>query len=321
MHTVISLIELGEADHALTFAVGELATAQTLADGVVDGVGNPAVAALLLAKSAQAAERGIEFAVTPGSVLPPDVAPDHELVTILGNLLDNAFDAVAAVVDRQRRVEVGSALTTAAGRRRRWTSTRRRRSGRGRQPGDGVRIVVSDTGPGLTEEQARSAFTAGWSTKQARGPAGDRGLGLALVAQAVGALRRHRARRTRAGREIRGVAAASGGPPDGRGRPGDQRRGAAGRPRRVGPAAGRRSSGVSIQVLVVEDEPIAARAHRRTSSGSPDSPSPAWRIRGSRPSGRWPGAGSTWCCWTCTCPTATGSTCSAGSARPGRWWT
>ncbi len=190
MHTVISLIELGEAGHALTFAVGELATAQTLADGVVDGVGNPAVAAILLAKSAQAAERGIEFAVTPGSVLPPDVAPDHELVTILGNLLDNAFDAVAPVVDRQRRVEVGSALTTALGgeegARMDVANNDSAAPEEGGSPGDGVRIVVSDTGPGLTAEQARSAFTAGWSTKQARGPAGNRGLGLALVAQAVG---------------------------------------------------------------------------------------------------------------------------------------
>ena len=59
------------------------------------GVGNPAVAALLLAKSAQGAERGIELTVRPGSYLPPDVAPDHELVTIVGNLVDNAFDVLS----------------------------------------------------------------------------------------------------------------------------------------------------------------------------------------------------------------------------------
>ena len=66
LHTVISLIELGETDHALTFAVAELQTAQSLADRVLTGVGNPAVAALLLAKSAQAAERGIELTVRDG---------------------------------------------------------------------------------------------------------------------------------------------------------------------------------------------------------------------------------------------------------------
>jgi sensor histidine kinase regulating citrate/malate metabolism len=48
-----------------------------------------------------------------------------------------------------------------------------------------VHITVIDNGPGLTEDQATSVFARGWSTKTARGPAGDRGLGLALVAQAV----------------------------------------------------------------------------------------------------------------------------------------
>ena len=163
LHTVISLIELGETDHALTFAVGELETAQALADRMLEGVGNRAVAALMLAKSAQAAERGIELVIGSGSFLPEDLAPDYELVTILGNLVDNAFEVLTAQpTDHPRRVEVSSGLADG-----------------------GVRITVTDSGPGLTVEQAGSVFTRGWSTKAARGPAGDRGLGLALVAQAV----------------------------------------------------------------------------------------------------------------------------------------
>ena len=164
LHTVISLIELGETDHALTFAVAELQTAQSLADRVLEGVGNPAVAALLLAKSAQAAERGIELTVRQGSYLPPDAAPDHELVTIVGNLVDNAFDVLSGMSadDGPRRVQVA-----------------------GETVDHTVLITVTDSGPGLTPEQATSVFARGWSTKTARGPAGDRGLGLALVAQAV----------------------------------------------------------------------------------------------------------------------------------------
>ena len=117
LHTVISLIELGETDHALTFAVAELQTAQSLADRVLAGVGNPAVAALLLAKSAQAAERGIELAVRPGSYLPPDAAPDQELVTIVGNLVDNAFDVLSGMsaADGDRRVEVAGEVCTGDG--------------------------------------------------------------------------------------------------------------------------------------------------------------------------------------------------------------
>ncbi len=184
LHTVISLIELGETDHALTFAVAELETAQGLADRVLAGVDNPAAAALLLAKSAQGAERGIELTVRSGSYLPPNVAPDAELVTIVGNLVDNAFDVLSgeSAVDGPRRVEVSAHVVdedpadggSAAG-----------GGGSVRGGSRGMVITVADNGPGLTPGQASSVFARGWSTKSACGPAGDRGLGLALVAQAV----------------------------------------------------------------------------------------------------------------------------------------
>lgn len=191
MHTVISLIELGETEHALTFAVAEMQTAQRLADRVLEGVGNPAAAALLLAKSAQGAERGIELIVRPGSFLPPGAAPDHELVTIVGNLVDNAFEILSAAPppDGQRRVTVALDLIglTVPGAEGVGGGPPRPAQGE-----DGidldppyVRLVVTDNGPGLTDDQAQSVFARGWSTKTARGPAGDRGLGLALVAQAV----------------------------------------------------------------------------------------------------------------------------------------
>ena len=169
LHTVISLIELGETDHALTFAVEQLQTAQGLADRVLEGVGNPAVAALLLTKSAQAAERGVELTVRAGSYLPPDAAPDHELVTIVGNLVDNALDVLTGLDagDTPRRIEVAGEVVD----------------------GTQVLIIVTDNGPGLSAETARTVFDRGWSTKTAKGPAGDRGLGLALVAQAVGRCR------------------------------------------------------------------------------------------------------------------------------------
>jgi len=85
-------------------------------------------------------------------------------VTIVGNLVDNAFDVLSGMTadDGPRRVQVA-----------------------GETVDDTVLITVTDSGPGLTPEQASSVFARGWSTKTARGPAGDRGLGLALVAQAV----------------------------------------------------------------------------------------------------------------------------------------
>ncbi|BFO15409.1 sensor histidine kinase [Streptomyces sp. KM77-8] len=98
LHTVVSLIELGRADEAVDFATAELELAQALTDQVVAAVSEPVLAALLLGKTAQANERGVELLVSDDSRLDdgllPDTLPARDLVTILGNLIDNAVDAV-----------------------------------------------------------------------------------------------------------------------------------------------------------------------------------------------------------------------------------
>jgi sensor histidine kinase regulating citrate/malate metabolism len=100
LHTVVSLIELGRADEAVDFATAELELAQVLTDRVVTAVGEPVLAALLLGKAAQANESGVELVLTDDSriddgVLPPWLPP-RDLVTILGNLIDNAVEASSA---------------------------------------------------------------------------------------------------------------------------------------------------------------------------------------------------------------------------------
>ena len=75
LHTVVSLIELGRAEEAVEFATAELELAQTLTDQVVAAVGEPVLAALLLGKTAQAHERGVELVVSPDSRLDDGVLP------------------------------------------------------------------------------------------------------------------------------------------------------------------------------------------------------------------------------------------------------
>jgi len=162
LHTVVSLIEMGRTEEAVDFATEELQIAQMLADRVVGAAGEPVAAALLLGKAAEAAERGVQLTLT-GS-LPPDqgAATTRELVTVLGNLVDNAFDAVGGREDRRVAVHLEAA--------------------------DGLlRVVVGDSGPGLTPEQAAHALERGWTTKGAP-ERGGRGVGLALVTQVA---RRH----------------------------------------------------------------------------------------------------------------------------------
>jgi two-component system, CitB family, sensor kinase len=156
LHTVLTLIELGRGDEAIRLATAELALAQQLTDQVVGAVTEPALAALLLGKSAQASERGVEFVVDPESRLDGEPLPARDLITVVGNLVDNALEAVAGT-DSPRRVTV--LVRSTAGE---------------------VLVRVADNGPGLPEDQVADAFRRGWSTKRA-----GRGLGLALVGQVV----------------------------------------------------------------------------------------------------------------------------------------
>ena len=162
LHTMVSLIELGRVEEAVDFATEELQVAQLLTDQVVGAVGDPVVEALLLGKSAEAAERGIELRID-GS-LPDSDVPARDLVTVLGNLVDNAFDALGGMPT---------------------TDVRRVRVTLGGDPG-AVLVSVEDSGPGLDDEAVAHALDRGWTTK-ASGEVG-RGVGLALVSQVA---RRH----------------------------------------------------------------------------------------------------------------------------------
>ncbi|MFD0900978.1 sensor histidine kinase [Actinomadura sediminis] len=170
LHTVVSLVELGRPEQAVEFATSELAAAQRLTDRVVGAVREPVLAALLLGKSAEAAERGVELELGGGSALDGaagGVEP-RDLVTILGNLIDNAVDAAIAGAGRRRpRVTVTV-----------------------RAEPDALVLTVADSGPGVDPAAVPDMFRRGWTTKGTGGrDAGDdavgHGLGLALVGQAV----------------------------------------------------------------------------------------------------------------------------------------
>jgi len=164
LHTVISLIELGNTDQALTFATAELSKAQELTDLVFSSVDEPVLAALLLGKSAEAHEHGVTLEVDPGSTVPEGVIPARDLVTVVGNLLDNAIDAAAAAPG-PRRVGFSSWIEDTP-------------SDRG--IASTLMLQVSDSGAGLNDADAAAAFTRGWSTKSDKRLIGH-GLGLALV--------------------------------------------------------------------------------------------------------------------------------------------
>jgi sensor histidine kinase regulating citrate/malate metabolism len=155
LHTVITMVELGRAEEAVEFATAELELSQHLIDRLMNTVHEPAVAALLLGKISQAAEQGVELTVTEDTALGETGSDPRELVTLAGNLIDNAIDASKS--SDQPWVEV----------------TVRERDGQ-------LVVQVADSGPGMDPDALGAARARGFSTKS-----GSRGLGLALVSQVV----------------------------------------------------------------------------------------------------------------------------------------
>jgi sensor histidine kinase regulating citrate/malate metabolism len=159
---MVSLMELGRTAEALDFATRDLELSQRLTDEMVSSVDEPIISALIMGKAAQAHEFGIALKVDASGNLSDSGLSIQDLVTVMGNLVDNALDA-AASGPVPRHVELSVRSTASA-----------------------VIIEVADSGPGIDPDSVADVLRHGYSTKAA-GSYG-RGLGLALVQQAVGRL-------------------------------------------------------------------------------------------------------------------------------------
>ncbi|TFC25581.1 sensor histidine kinase [Cryobacterium sp. TMT1-3] len=164
LHTIVSLMELGRTHEALEFATADLELSQQLADEMVGSVDEPVISALIMGKSAQANELGVTLTVSASGTLAQSGLSIQDLVTVLGNLVDNALDAAAAGA-APRRVSVTVSSTEQA-----------------------VTIEVADSGAGVALDVIDDVLRLGFSTKGGGSMGrsiGGRGLGLALVRQAV----------------------------------------------------------------------------------------------------------------------------------------
>ncbi|MFD2765478.1 sensor histidine kinase [Micromonospora eburnea] len=165
LHTISGLIQIGEHDEVVRYVDALSRHRASLDLTVTSRIHDTAVAALLMAKSAVAAERRVELRVSERTGLdrlPAELSAD--VATVLGNLVDNAVEAVAG----GREAAGDPAAEQPA-----WVEVELR------QDAASVEIVVRDSGPGVAPELAQEVFTHGFTTKAAQG--GERGIGLALT--------------------------------------------------------------------------------------------------------------------------------------------
>ncbi|WP_162287828.1 sensor histidine kinase [Indiicoccus explosivorum] len=163
LYVLLGLLQLGKTEEAIGFINEESAGHQVQANVILSNIKDEKVQAILLGKAAKASEQKVKFRVSAESSLQPlphalDLMP---LLTILGNLIDNAFDAAK----QQPAGEVSFFSTDI---------------------GNDIVFEVTDTGAGIAPELLPEVFSKGYSTKGT-----DRGYGLFNVErelQAIGGL-------------------------------------------------------------------------------------------------------------------------------------
>ena len=156
LHTILGLIQLDRVDQAEQYILDVSQVHHQSVSRVMNQIEDTAVAALLVGKTSRAAELGIQLQVDPRSSLSGEehMLPSGVLVTILGNLIENATESLNHSTRKQKEIHV-SILENP----------------------DGLMLCVEDTGPGILPELLPYIFEPGVSTKKEAG----HGLGLVQI--------------------------------------------------------------------------------------------------------------------------------------------
>lgn len=162
LHVILGLLQLGEAQRAEEYVL-QLTQTRALSTRQISAcIAEPSVAALLIGKSCRAAELGVRLTLDPASHLDADprCLPAPAMITVLGNLIENAFDAFAQTPGRALH-EVSVSV---------------------REGEQGLILSVDDNACGMGDEVRRHLFERG-ATSKGKG----HGTGLYLVKQIVDA--------------------------------------------------------------------------------------------------------------------------------------
>ncbi|KYC67438.1 hypothetical protein B4100_0999 [Heyndrickxia coagulans] len=162
LHVLSGLLQLGAYEDAIEFIREETASLKNQHARVFEKIKDMKVQAVLLGKLGKASEKKIHFDIDPNSSLErlPKQIDVMRLIVMLGNLLDNAFEA-AGKTDHPTVLFFATDM------------------------GDDIVFEISDNGPGMEEAVLAHIFERGFSTKTKET---NRGFGLSNAAHAVSEL-------------------------------------------------------------------------------------------------------------------------------------
>lgn len=166
LHVIMGMTHMGLYDELQQYILGTASNYQKEIGSITRQIKDPVMAGFLLGKLSRAREVGIELLLAEDSYLPESADPQviHELITIAGNLLDNALEALEGF-EGQARKQIGLAFQYDEGQ---------------------LRCKVQDNGPGIPAALREQIFVQGFSTKGEQ-----RGIGLYLAGKSVEKLHGH----------------------------------------------------------------------------------------------------------------------------------
>lgn len=153
LHVVLGLVHLQRYEKLADYVNQISCHLQTEVGYIFSKIKDPVLTGFILGKMSYSREFGVELSFTAEGILPEPIKPEvtHELITILGNLVDNALEALTKQENKKLSVHF-------------------------EYDENELLIEVADNGPGMRREIVNDVFTKGFSTK-----GNDRGIGLFLV--------------------------------------------------------------------------------------------------------------------------------------------
>lgn len=144
LHVILGLIQMNKNEEASEYITNVTSIQQNVIHKIMKNFEDSSVAALLIGKYARASELNIRLSLESGSrLMRNDISlPSSDLVTIIGNLIDNAMDSINEKNTQPKELTVGIFTRPHA-----------------------ILINVDDTGVGIKDEDKENVFANGFSTK------------------------------------------------------------------------------------------------------------------------------------------------------------
>lgn len=159
LHVILGLIHIGELEEAKKYITNVTDKKQKLISDVITKIKNPTIAALILGKFSRSKELNINLILDENTNLENNVdnISNNVLVTVIGNLIENAMEAASKSLDNDKYVNVKIDDTSKE-----------------------IRIKIQDSGIGIEDQYINKVFERGYTTKP-----GSCGIGLALVKETI----------------------------------------------------------------------------------------------------------------------------------------